>query len=291
MYKAKEAGGSRYVVFDSELREQAVARLEVERELRRAIRTGQLVVHYQPIVDTETGGVDRLEALVRWQHPTRGMIPPGSFLSVAAESGLIVDVGEHVLRESCRQAALWSSAVGQPIMVSVNVAERQLIDSGLLELVERVLAETGIDPSQLELELSEELIVERLDSRLTILRDLVALGVKLAIDDFGTSRASLSQLKRLDMVSTLKIDRAFVIDVATDVVDRKIITAIVALADSMGMETIAEGVEDADQVAVLRALGVRRIQGFYFQRPAPSAKLVSVLTKPFEIPEPAGELV
>ena len=291
MYKAKDAGGSRYVVFDAQLREQAVARLEVERELRRAIRTGQLVVHYQPIVDTETGGVDRLEALVRWQHPVRGMIPPGAFLSVAAESGLIVDVGEHVLREACRQAALWSSAVGHPIMVSVNVAERQLIDSGLLELVKRVLAETGIAPEQLELELTEELIVERLDARLTILRDLVDLGVKLAIDDFGTSRASLSQLKRLDMVSTLKIDRAFVIDVANDIVDRKIITAIVALADSMGMETIAEGVEEADQVSVLRSLGISRIQGFYFQRPAPSEQMVKVLTKPFVVPAAAGELV
>jgi len=291
MYKAKEAGGSRYVVFDSELREQAVARLEVERELRRAIRTGQLVVHYQPIVDTETGGVDRLEALVRWQHPVRGMIPPGAFLSVAAESGLIVDVGEHVLRESCRQAALWSSAVGRPIMVAVNVAERQLIDSGLLELVKRVLAETGIDPGQLELELTEELIVEKLDARLTILRDLVDLGVNLSIDDFGTSRASLSQLKRLDMVSTLKIDRAFVIDVATDAVDRKIITAIVALADSMGMETVAEGVEDADQVSVLRALGIHKIQGFYFQKPAESGLMVKVLTTSFEVPEAAGELV
>lgn len=291
MYKAKEAGGGRYVVFDAELREQAVARLEVERELRRAIRTGQLHVHYQPIIDSNTGTVDRLEALVRWEHPVRGMMSPGAFLSVAAESGLIVDVGEHVLRESCRQAASWSSAVGHPVMVSVNVAERQLIDTGLLELVERVLAETGLDPGQLELELSEEIIVERLDTRLTILRELVDLGVKLAIDDFGTSRASLSQLKRLDMVSTLKIDRAFVVDVATEAVDRKIVTAIVALADSMGMETVAEGVEEAAQIAVLRSLGITLFQGFYFHRPAPGAQVATALTKPFEVPAAADQLV
>ncbi len=287
MYKAKEAGGSRYVVFDAELREEAVARLAVERDLRQAIRTGQLIVHYQPIIDVRDGSVDRLEALVRWQHPERGMIPPGAFLSVAAESGLIVDVGEHVLRESCRQAAFWSQTVGRPVMVSVNVAERQLIDAGLIDLVRRVLAETGISPSQLELELTEELIVERLDSRLTILRDLVDMGVKLAIDDFGTSRASLSQLKRLDMVDTLKIDRAFVIDVANDHVDRKIITAIVALADSIGMETIAEGVEEPEQVLVLRELGVHRIQGFYFHRPAPAAQIVPVLNKTFDVPQEA----
>lgn len=291
MYKAKEAGGGRYVVFDAELREQAVARLEVERELRRAIRTGQLHVHYQPIVDSNTGCVDRLEALVRWEHPVRGMMAPGAFLSVAAESGLIVDVGEHVLRESCRQAAAWSAAVGHPVMVSVNVAERQLIDSGLLELVQRVLAETGLDPSQLELELSEEIIVERLDTRLTILRELVDLGVKLAIDDFGTSRASLSQLKRLDMVSTLKIDRAFVVDVATEAVDRKIVTAIVALAHSMGMETVAEGVEEAAQIAVLRSLGITLFQGFYFHRPAPGAQVAMALTKPFDVPAAADQLV
>lgn len=291
MYKAKEGGGGRYVVFDAELREQAVARLEVERELRRAIRTGQLHVHYQPIVDARSGGVDRLEALVRWEHPVRGMMAPGAFLSVAAESGLIVDVGEHVLRESCRQAAAWTAAVGHPVVVSVNVAERQLIDTGLLELVQRVLAETGLDPAQLELELSEEIIVERLDARLTILRELVDLGVKLAIDDFGTSRASLSMLKRLDMVSTLKIDRAFVVDVATDPVDRKIVTAIVALADSMGMETVAEGVEEAAQVAVLRSLGITLFQGFYFHRPAPGPKVANALTKSFEVPEAADHFV
>ena len=288
MYRAKEAGGSRFDIFDSELRSQAVARLEVERELRRAIRTGQLVVHYQPIVDIETGMVDRLEALVRWQHPERGMVPPGQFLSVAAESGLIVDVGEHVLREACRQVATWEAAVGREIMVSVNVAERQLLDSGLIDTVRRVLAETGVKPAQLELEITEELIVEKLDNRLTTLRELDEMGIKLAIDDFGTSRASLSQLKSLDMVSTLKIDRAFVIDVANDSVDRKIITAIVALADSVGMEVVAEGVEYSSQVVALKKLGVDFIQGFYFQRPAPTERVVGLLRKPFKIPVDDG---
>ncbi len=285
MYRAKESGGARYEVFDKELRTAALARLEVERELRRAIRTGQLVVHYQPIVDVATGRVDRLEALVRWNHPTRGMVPPGQFLGVAAESGLIVDVGEHVLREACRQVALWSTAVGRPICISVNVAERQLIDTGLIDTVRRVLAESGIRPDQLELEITEELIVEKLDRRLTILRKLDAMGIKLAIDDFGTSRASLGQLKRLDMVSTLKIDRAFVIDIADDPVDRKIVTAIVALAESMGMEVVAEGVEYVEQVTVLKELGVEFIQGFYFQRPGPSERMIGLLGKVFEVPD------
>lgn len=284
MYRAKEGGGGRYEVFDAELRAAALARLEVERELRRAIRTGQLVVHYQPIVDVDTGRVTKLEALVRWQHPVKGMIPPGAFLSVAAESGLIVDVGEHVLREACRQARVWSEAVGRPVSVAVNVAERQLIDGHLVETVRRVLAETELDPHQLELEISEELIVERLDGHLHLLHELVDMGVGMALDDFGTSRASLSSLKRLDMVKTLKIDRAFVIDVATDPVDRKIITAIVALAHSVGMEVVAEGVEDADQATVLQELGVSKIQGFYFARPDTSDKVVTSLTKRYDLP-------
>ncbi len=287
MYRAKDAGGSCFEVFDADLRAQALARLEIDRELRRAIRTGQLVVHYQPIVDVQTGKVDRFEALVRWQHPVRGMIPPGQFLSVAAESGLIVDLGEHVLRESCRQVALWSAATGRKICVSVNIAERQLIDSSLVATVKRVLAESGVEPQQLELEITEDLLVERMGSHLTVLRELAAMGIKLAIDDFGTSRASLGQLKTLDMVSTLKIDRAFVTDVATDSVDRKIITAIVALAESVGMEVVVEGVEYADQVSALRQLGVDLIQGFYFQRPGPAEKAVSLLTKTFAVPEPA----
>ncbi len=284
MYRAKDTGGANYVVFDSELRAQAVARLEVERELRRAIRKGQLVVHYQPIVDLLDGTVGRVEALVRWAHPERGMIPPGQFLSVASESGLIVDLGEHVLREACRQAAQWSAALGRPLVMSVNVAERQLLDSTLIDTVTRVLAETGLDPKQLELELSEELIVEKLDGRLHMLRDLVSMGVKLAIDDFGTSRASLSQLKTLDMVHTLKIDRAFVNDVATDQVDRNIVTAIVALAKSVNMEIVAEGVEDPDQASVLNELGVDQIQGFYFARPASGEQTLNLLSKTFDLP-------
>lgn len=285
MHRAKSDGGARFEVFDAELRAQALARLEVEQELRSAIRLGQLVVYYQPIVDLDSGDVNRVEALVRWDHPRRGMISPGEFLPVAAESGLIVDLGEHVLREACRQAALWTTAIGRKVMVSVNVAERQLLDAGLVDTVRRVLKETGIEPAQLELELTEELIVDRLDNSLSVLYELVGMGVQLAIDDFGTSRASLGQLKRLDMVSTLKIDRAFVIDVATHSVDRKIITAIVALAASVGMEVVAEGVEDRDQVAVLRGLGVNKIQGYYFQRPAPGEQMATILTKTFAVPD------
>ncbi len=285
MHRAKQEGGDQASLFDAALRADALAALEIEQELRRAIRTGQIVVHYQPIIDTESARVDRFEALVRWQHPIRGMIPPGQFLGVASQSGLIVDLGEHVLRESCRQIALWSSASGTPVNVSVNLAERQLLDPNLPATVARVLAETGIQPEQLELELTEDLLVDRMEGHLDVLRELSGMGVKLAIDDFGTSRASLGQLKKLSMVDTLKIDRSFVTDVAQDSVDRKIINAIVALAESVGMEVVVEGVEEADQVAALRGLGVTLIQGFYFQRPTPSEKAVALLAKRFDVPE------
>ncbi len=284
MYRAKDAGGNRWVVFDADLREQALARLEVERELRKAIAEGQLVVHYQPIVATADGSVNKLEALVRWSHPVRGLIPPGQFLSVAEETGLIVEVGEHVLREACKQAARWSAAVGRSISVSVNVAERQLIDPGLVKTVRTTLNETGLNADQLELEITEELIIERLDHRLTILRRLSRMGVKLAIDDFGTGRASLSQLRHLEMVDTLKVDRAFVENVAENETDQKILTAIVALAKSVGMETVAEGVEDADQATRIKENGVELIQGFYFHRPGPAAEILPILRTPFELP-------
>lgn len=284
MYRAKDAGGNQWVVFDADLREQALARLEVERELRKAIAEGQLVVHYQPIVDISDGMVHKLEALVRWRHPVRGLIPPGQFLSVAEETGLIVAVGEHVLRESCKQAAKWSAQVGRSISISVNVAERQLIDPGLIKTVRSTLNETGLNAEQLELEITEELIIERLDHRLTILRQLGRMGVKLAIDDFGTGRASLSQLRHLEMVDTLKVDRAFVENVANNETDQKILTAIVALAKSVGMETVAEGVEDADQATKIKENGVDLIQGFYFHRPSDAHDILPVLREPFDLP-------
>ncbi len=284
MYRAKDAGGNRWVVFDADLREQALARLEVERELRKAIAEGQLVVHYQPIVSTTDGRVDKLEALVRWRHPVRGLIPPGQFLTVAEETGLIVEVGEHVLRESCRQAARWSAEAGRAISVSVNVAERQLIDPGLVKTVRTILNESGLNAEQLELEITEELIIERLDHRLTILRQLKRMGVKLAIDDFGTGRASLSQLRHLEMVDTLKVDRAFVENVAHNETDQKILTAIVALARSVGMATVAEGVEDADQASKIKENGVEAIQGFFFHRPSESDDILPVLNTPFDLP-------
>lgn len=273
MYRAKRDGGGRYAVFDDSLRVDAVSRLELEQELRRGIRDGQIEVHYQPIVDCRTGEVDRFEALIRWHHPKRGTVHPTEFLPIAAESLLIVELGEMVLFEACRRAVEWTERAGRPISVAVNVAERQLLDLSLVDTVTRVLATTGLPPRQLELEITEELILERVDRSLVVLRQLDLLGVRLAIDDFGTSQASLSRLKKLAMVSTLKIDRLFIEDITTDAVDRKIMAAIVALAASVGMSVVAEGVESAAQASILRELGVDHLQGFLFERPGPAAAM------------------
>jgi EAL domain-containing protein (putative c-di-GMP-specific phosphodiesterase class I) len=254
-----------------------VARLELEQDLRRGIEKDELVVHYQPIVDVETGDAERYEALIRWNHPVRGMIHPADFLSVAAESSLIVDIGNLVLRRACHQAVRWSEMTGRPITVAVNVAERQLLDLGLVGSVTRALAESGLPPQQLELEITEELIMERLDRALLVLRQLELAGVKLVIDDFGTSQASLARLQSLAMVSTLKIDRVFVEGLANESVDRNIVTAIVSLASGIGMSIVAEGVEQQGQADVLRSLGVRYQQGFLYQRPGPPEKMTRYL--------------
>jgi diguanylate cyclase (GGDEF)-like protein len=287
MYRAKEAGGSRAVVFDAELRAKAAARLELERELRRAVRDGELVVQYQPIVDVASRSVYAVEALVRWRHPTRGLIPPVQFLSVASESGLIIEVGEHVLRSACAQAQAWSAELGRPLAVAVNLAERQLVDHGLVGTVAEVLRATGLPAGQLQLEVAEHLVVDRPARRLEVLRQLAAMGVEVAMDDFGTSRGSLRPLKDLDVVSSVKIDPSFAVDVVGDVVNRKIVTAVVALSESLGMVVVAEGVETSAQAALLAGLGVDRLQGFWFQRPASAEEIGPVLSRPVELPETA----
>ncbi len=277
---AKRSGGNGYSIFDASQRAKAVARLSLEQELRVALRQGQIAVHYQPIVACADGQVDRVEALIRWDHPQRGTILPGDFLPVAAQSKLMVDLGRIVLTRACEQAILWSEANGRPISVAVNVGERQLLDLGLVDTVTGVLAETGLPAGQLELEVTEELILDRLDRSLLVLRQLDLLGVRLAIDDFGTSQASLGRLKELAMVSTLKIDRLFVDGIATDPVDRKIVAAIVALASTVGMEVVAEGVETADQAKVLSDLGVEHLQGFLFTRPGSADAVAPIFARP-----------
>jgi diguanylate cyclase (GGDEF)-like protein len=267
MYVAKR-NRSGFAVFDDAHRSYLTNRLDIERDLRRALDEEQLLVYYQPIVDVAADRLYGFEALVRWNHPQRGVLPPGQFLSVAEEARLMPEVGEFVLREACAQAAVWNHLCpeARTIRIGVNVAEQQLVDPELPSLISEILAWSGLHADQLVLEITEDVIVEHLGG-LNVLRELHDLGVTLAIDDFGTGQSSLSYVKQFDMVSVLKIDQSFVRDMHIGAADLAIIDAVVAMSSALELRVVAEGVERVDQIGVLADLGIRLMQGFYFNAP------------------------
>jgi diguanylate cyclase (GGDEF)-like protein len=275
MYQAKTSGKARYAVFDPEMNDRAWQRLEIETDLRRALDRGEFVLHYQPIVDLASGRIEELEALIRWQHPKRGIVPPNAFIPIAEETGLIVPIGRWVLEQACEQLRAWGN---DDLVVSVNLAARQFQDPQLLSEVGRVLTQTGIAPRQLKLEITESAAMHDAAATETTLRQLKALGVGLAIDDFGTGYSALSYLKRFS-VDTLKVDRSFVNGIGHNIDDTAIVSAIVALARTMGLEVTAEGVETADQREHLRVLGCNRGQGYYFARPRDRAEVSDLLDR------------
>jgi len=273
MYRAKAEGKSRYVVFEPAMRDRLQARSELESELRRAVREKQFTVHYQPVVDASAGAVVSTEALVRWEHPRRGLVPPVEFVSLAEDTGLIVAIGAQVLRAACHQTAVWRRSPDlADLSVSVNLSPRQLQEPGLLADVRDALLSSGLPACALVLEITENLLVRDVDAAKSRLDELKALGVRLAVDDFGTGYSSLSYLSRLP-VDILKVDKAFVAGIADGSSAGKLAGAVIALADSLGLETVAEGVETPEQVQALLAHGCTRLQGFLFSRPVPAAVL------------------
>jgi diguanylate cyclase (GGDEF)-like protein len=273
MYRAK-ATKSGYAVFDEAHRLQVADRMDIERDLQLAFERQELVVHYQPIVDTSTKSLYAFEALVRWNHPTRGELSPAEFLAIAEDAGLMSRIGDYVLKEACAQAAVWNHAspTARRIKMSVNLAEQQLVDTGLARRVADALSWSGLTPEQLMLEITEDVIVDHLEG-LQPLRDLRGLGVELSIDDFGTGQSSLSYVKQFDMATALKIDKQFVRDMRAGDADRAIIEAVVAMASALGMRVVAEGVEFDDQMEELKALGVDLMQGFLFSPPVGPAMI------------------
>lgn len=267
MYRAKRTK-SGYAVFDEAHRKQVLNRLDIERELVQALEKGELVVFYQPIVDTSNQSLYAFEALVRWNHPELGVVGPGYFLEIAEEAGMMSDIGTMVLREACAQAAVWNhiSLGARNVKMSVNLAEQQLIDPSLPAKVGEILKWSGLDPQQLVLEITENIVVEHLAS-LSMLRELENMGIYLAIDDFGTGQSGLSYIKQFDMVSTIKIDQAFVRDMRSGDADRAIIEAIVAMSGALDLRVVAEGVEFEDQKDQLIGLGVNFMQGYLFNSP------------------------
>jgi diguanylate cyclase (GGDEF)-like protein/PAS domain S-box-containing protein len=289
MYRAKALGRDRVELFDAALREEATARLQLETSLRRALESGELAVFYQPEVDLLTGEVVGAEALVRWRHPTSGLLEATSFIELAEETGLILDIGAWVLGEACRQAAAWRTVQATRLpMVRVNLSARQILQPDLLAMVVAALETSGLPASALCLEITETALMADAAAGLDVLSSLRALGVQLAIDDFGTGYSSLARLKRFP-VDVLKIDRSFVDGLGTDPDDTAIVTAIVGLADALGLTVTAEGVETVEQRDELVRLGCLRAQGFLFARPLSPEALSERLARYREgvTPDPA----
>ena len=273
MYQAKRQGKARLEVFDESLRDRALERLELEAGLRDALAEGQLELHYQPEYSLSDGSLYGMEALLRWTHPVHGMISPARFVPIAEQSGLIVPIGEWVLAKACIQAAEWRAAGHEDFVMAVNLSPRQLSSPNLAEVVARTLATTGLPPSALCLEITESAIMEDPESGNAVLQSLKALGIKLAIDDFGVGYSSLSHLKYLLPVDVIKIDKTFIDGIVEGGDDRAIIAAVISLAHELGVQAVAEGVEDAAQVDALRALDCHIAQGYHFSKPVPPAYL------------------
>ncbi|AFL73801.1 EAL domain-containing protein [Thiocystis violascens] len=279
MFKAKVEGGQGFRFYAPAMNARALERLDLEHGLRRAIEKGELILHYQPQLDLRSGQIIGAEALVRWRHPERGMISPGAFIPLAEESGLIVPLGEWVLREACRQNRAWQIAGLPPLTVAVNLSARQFAAGDLVALTAEVLTATGLAPEYLELELTESAVMADTEGFIETTRRLKALSVALSIDDFGTGFSSLSYLRRFE-IDRLKIDQSFVRDMVHDPGSAAIAEAIIALAHSLNLAALAEGVETEAQLRFLRARDCDEMQGYYFSRPLPVAEFEALLRVP-----------
>jgi diguanylate cyclase (GGDEF)-like protein/PAS domain S-box-containing protein len=278
MYRAKELGKARCEVFDVTMRERATERLDLEGSLRHALDRGELKLLYQPQVELSTGRIVGAEALIRWYHPERGLIVPSAFIPIAEQTGIIVEIGAWVVEESCRQAAIWARTADRELSVSVNVSPRQLAAGDFTEIVEAALQDSGLDPRLLCLEITESAVLADPEAATDALERLKALGVRLAIDDFGIGYSSLAQLKTLLPVDTIKIDKSFVDGInAADGEDAAIVDAVLRLATGLGLSAVAEGVETQEQVQALLDLGCTLSQGFHFARPQPPEELERLL--------------
>jgi diguanylate cyclase (GGDEF)-like protein len=276
MYQAKESGKD-YVIFDKAMHTRAVTRMQIETDLRTAIERRELCAYYQPIIDLSSMRLAGFEALMRWNHPTRGLVPPNEFIPVCEDTGLIVPVTLWILRESCSQLAQWNKDFPDlPLMVSVNLSGKHFTQNDLVSQISDILAETKINPAHLKLELTESAIMENAERVILMLKDLKKLGVQLSIDDFGTGYSSLSYLHRFP-IDTLKVDRSFVSEMETGSENGEIVRTIIALAKTLRMNVVAEGIESIHQIHQLQILGCEYGQGFLFSRPVPLADAEKLL--------------
>jgi diguanylate cyclase (GGDEF)-like protein len=275
LYKAKKSGGANYQFFTADMHELATRRLALETSLRRAIQNEEFLLHYQPQVSVDSLAITGVEALVRWQHPQLGLVSPLEFIPLAEDTGLIVPIGEWVLRTACLQGRRWRDLGFAPMQIAVNISARQFHDQNLAETVIRILEETNLPPNSLQLELTESSIMQNAEFAAGMLRRLKSMGVNISIDDFGTGFSSLASLKRLP-IDALKIDQSFVRDVTSDPDDAALVNAIITLAHNLRLKVIAEGVETEDQLRFLQLLRCDQIQGSFFSKPLPAESLLSL---------------
>lgn len=274
----RKNGGNNYKFFTSDLHDTAMSRLALENELRRALERSEFELYYQPKVDMVTGKMTGMEALLRWNHPDLGLVPPLDFIPLAEETGLILPIGEWVLRAACAQTKAWHDQ-GFELNVAVNLSPRQFQQRDLVSTINRIVAETGFDPHELNLEVTESSIMNNAESAVNILRELKDTGIRISIDDFGTGYSSLAVLKDLP-IDVLKIDKTFINDVTTNPDDAALVTAVVTLAHNLRLNVVAEGVETREQLEFLRALNCDKWQGYLFSKPLPAAAFESLLNKP-----------
>jgi diguanylate cyclase (GGDEF)-like protein len=289
MYFAKQSGRNSYQFFNRTMSVFSQDRLDLENDLRRALSMNQFEVHYQPKSDVASGRVNSVEALLRWRHPTRGLVSPVEFIPLAEENGLILSIGEWVLRESCRQARAWQQ-MGLPFLrVAVNVSPIQFRQSNFLQAVHTALLDFDLEPQYLEIELTETTVMDNAEGSIQILEELSRLGVVVSIDDFGTGYSSMSYLRRFP-IDKLKIDRSFISDLTTNSADSSIVQAIISLAHSLRLKVVAEGVETAEQLERLRELGCDQYQGFFRSAAVPAAEIEESIRSSIEVADPFDDV-
>jgi diguanylate cyclase (GGDEF)-like protein len=275
LYKAKRSGGANYQFFTADMHDLATSRLALESNLRRAIQNEEFQLYYQPRVSVDSLAITGVEALIRWQHPQLGLVSPSEFIPLAEDTGLIVPIGEWVLREACLQGRRWHEQGFAPIQIAVNISARQFHDRDLAQTVIRIVEETGLSPKYLELELTESSIMQNAEFAARMLNRLKSMGINISIDDFGTGFSSLASLKRLP-IDALKIDQSFVREATSDPDDAALVMAIITLAHNLRLKVVAEGVETEDQLRFLQLLRCDEIQGYFFSKPLPADTLVAL---------------
>jgi len=286
MYHSKNNGRSRYEIFRPEMREHTLKRLQQEGEIRRALSNREFILHYQPVFVSDSRQMVGFEALIRWQHPTRGLLAPVEFMDVAEQSGLIIQIGEWVLRTACAQARAWNNAVGKPLKMAINLSPSQLNDKNLVALVKATLEESGLPAHCLEVELTESTALQNIEHTIEILQALQQMGVSIAVDDFGKGYSSLDYIKNLPS-NTLKIDRSFITDLSKSGSESEvaIVSAMVTMAHQLHLKVTAEGVETEEQLRLLTQMNCDQIQGYYMSKPVPVQEIELLLERGRKLPD------